>query len=144
MKIKAPERRLGRRNQKMNTANKSKTDWSKEESRKLLYKALLAKLKHLADENGTRLERPASWQDFLDKNEIEYWGRSSDRTPQELRYRFPDHVWIDSPEGEVAEDDWNDAGLTITFTDYFETLFVPYEFAEKAVKALMLGGAENL
>lgn len=122
----------------MKTAKEPKTDWSKKENRDLLYKALLAKLKHLADENGTRLERPASWQDFLDKNEIEYWGRSSDRTPQELRYRFPDHVWIDSPEGEVAEDNWNYGD------SYFETLFVPYEFAEKAVKALMLGGAENL
>lgn len=119
------------------TAKDPRTDWNKEENRDLLYKALLAKLKHLADENRTRLERPASWQDFLDKNEIEYWGMSSERTPQELRYEYSNHVWIDSPDEEVAEDVWDD--------DYhFSMLMVPYDFAEKAVKALMLGGAENL
>lgn len=122
----------------MKTAKEPKTDWSKKENRDLLYKALLAKLEHLADENGTRTKRPASWQDFLDKNEIGFWGRSSYEDPQTLRYEYSSHVWIDSPDEEVAEDDWDYDG------HYFQTLFVPYDFAEKAVKALMLGGAENL
>lgn len=115
-----------------------KTDWNKANSRDLLYNAMRDKLKSLLEEAGSARRRPDSWVEFLRSNRVGAWGRASSFDPHDLRYKYTDHVWISSPDGELAEDDW-DGG-----DEYFQVLFVPYEFAEKMVKALMLGAAKSV
>lgn len=104
-------------------------------NRTLLYDALLAKLKPMMSELPWP---PESWTRFLAENEIVTWGFRSDLGPEDLRYRFPDHVWIHSPEGEVADDlgeDWD-------YREFRSVLLIPKDFArdfiEKSIKKLVI------
>lgn len=116
---------------------KKKTDWNKEKNRQLLVKAMKAKLNALVAESAQKDRRPESWLDFLDDNGIGTWGRDSECDPDDLRYEYPDHVWIKNPDIDFQGEAWG-----IDYDNYMTILCVPYDFAEKMVKALMLGGAE--
>lgn len=116
------------------------TNWGDVENRVLLYNAMLAKLKALAAENRVRGQAPDSWIRFLVNNGIGAWGFLSIHGPEDLHYRCADHVWIHSPEGEVSyllDEDW-------AYRNYRSFLMIPPEFAERAVKAMIMGWIEGL
>lgn len=106
------------------------TDWNDPDNRVLLYNAMLAKLKSLIHTRGPG-KPPDSWIFFLKHNEIGAWGHLSAYGPEDIRYRCPEHVWIHSPEGEVADrlgEDWN-------YRLYRSFLFIPPDFAESSIKS---------
>lgn len=100
----------------------------RQEDRKDLYKALKAKHESFEDS--------LDWHYWLEKNNIETWSNldtEDERTVADLRYIYNDHVWVDSPAG--CEDD-DEADICSNTPSGQCVLFVPYDFAEKMVKAL--------
>jgi len=109
-------------------------NWKIYDNRILLYEALLSKLRELifidiCVHGRIKGKVPQSWISFLKENEVAAWGCKSIFGPEDLHYEFCNHVWIHSPEGEVADEfgeDWK-------YREYRSFLMVPYDFAEKII-----------
>lgn len=116
------------------------TDWKDPDNRVLLYNAMLAKLKILVGNRPEKGQWPESWALFLKDHGIGSWGFESLYGVEDLHYACPDHVWIHSPDGEVADD----LGEEWDYRRIRSVLLIPPEFAEKAVKSLIMGWIAEL
>lgn len=109
-----------------------KIDWDKK-NRTLLRAALQAKFNSVIKKDrewkrdaagkdsmwGDRNYYPECWAKFLEDNNIDSMDSRHEDISAEYHYKYSHCVWVDSPLGG-----WG------------EILFVPSDFAEKAVKAM--------